>query len=113
MKKLLFLAILLSLLSVSVVKAQSSVEPDPKKQVKDYVRKQMTYPDFGIDQNLQGTVYASFSVNEDGTLKVIEVQSLDGTLKQYVEKKLKEMKVKDPEKTVGQVMDMKFTFNLL
>lgn len=114
MRTKILLPVLFCLLGMSLVHSQTqdNKEPDPKLQVKQLVIKEMTYPEFAVDLGIEGVVFASFSVNEDSTLKVIEVNSANDRLREYVDKKLKEIKV---SQVVGsdEVFNMKFTFELL
>ena len=112
MKTGILTTIMVTLLSISLGMAQNA-DPDPKNQVKQEVSKQVIYPEFAVDLGIEGTVYASFKVGEDGSISVIQVESTDPRLKEYVTKKLAEIKVKDTEETRNEIFNMKFTFELL
>ena len=99
-------------LNLSFSQVKENKNPDPKLQVRQIISKQVTYPEFAIDLGIEGTVYASFLVNEDGTLKVIEVSSANDRLKEYVEKKLKEIKVTAGQEA-NEIYNMKFSFELM
>ncbi len=91
----------------------NSVNPDPKMQVRQAIVSKVIYPEFAVNEGIEGTVYASFSISKDGKIQVIQVESCNEELKIYVSSKLKEIEIEGNEQVADEVYNMKFKFELL
>lgn len=106
--KLFTLAAIIGLITFTSVYAD-----EDKNLVKQTVRQEVDYPEFAIEQNLEGTVWVEFAVDENGKIKVEKINSACIPLKNYVLNKLEGMdafKLVDASKEKYQ---MYFDFHLL
>ena len=113
MKTRILMVVILALMSFNHAFTNNDQNLDPKNQVKQIVAKEVSYPDFAIDLGIEGTVYTSFSINDNGTLMVFEIESTNDRLKDYVTKKLKEIHLEASQDEKSQIYNMKFSFELL
>lgn len=114
MKTRILSFVILSLFCVSFAIGQTGkVNPDPKMQVKQAVASKVVYPEFAVDLGIEGIVYASFNILPDGSIQVVQIESTNKELKDYVSKKLKEIKVNCNEEASTDVYNMKFRFELI
>lgn len=77
-------------------------------QLKDLVK----YPEFAMNENIQGFVLVSFNFDEKGQLHIIAANSNDENLKKYVINKLSEVNLCDWTKNPQNVYNMRFVFML-
>lgn len=91
----------------------NSGNPDPKMQVRQAIVSKVIYPEFAVNEGIEGTVYARFTISKDGLIQVIQVESCNEELKTYVSSKLKEIKIEVNEQVAEEVYNMKFKFELL
>jgi hypothetical protein len=103
----------LSLLVVAFLSLNVAFAAKPPANVKAEVVKEVGYPDFAIEEELEGDVYVSFTVKEDGKINVVEAHSTSTELKDYVTDKLETVKVDIFKTEANEKYNMKFTFNLL
>ena len=98
-----------SLILLTVISAGSTKAGNPK-DINKILKKEISYPEFAREQKLEGVVLVSFSLNSDGTIKVIMTNESDATLKDYVISKLKKLKMLPAKSDAGKTYDVKFEF---
>lgn len=80
----------------------------PGEEMQKVIRKGISYPQFAKESQLQGLVIVKFEVNEQGYVRVDEMNASHSELAQYVQSQLESMRL-DPRKTSGTHF-AKFTF---
>lgn len=106
--KLFTLAAIFGLLSFTSVMAE-----EDKTMVKQAVKQEVSYPQFAIDQELEGTVWVEFTVDENGKIKVLQINSVCVPLKNYVLEKLEGMDAFELVSGNKDKYQMKFDFHLM
>lgn len=106
--KLFTLAAILGLMSITSVMAG-----EDKTMVKQAVKQEIQYPDFAIEQDLQGTVWVEFTVDENGKIKVEQINSMCVPLKNYVLNKLEGMDAFELVSGSKEKYQMRFDFHLM
>ena len=79
------------------------------EKLKKQINRHMFYPIFA-QQEMHGTVEVSFMINEEGTVKVLNIQSTNPDLVDYVLKKLKKIKLAEDDESVGKTIKYRFVF---
>jgi outer membrane biosynthesis protein TonB len=85
---------------------------EPEVAVKKMINDQITYPDFAVKSLIEGKVYVTFSIDQDGKITVKESNSLNEELRKYVVEKMDDLKVTPGKDYDGKTYSMKFTFEL-
>lgn len=86
----------------------SIITPD----VMSYVSKKVTYPASAKSEKSEGIVLVQFSVNEGGRIELLQINSNNQSLMEYVTKRLTEIII--PSNMIQpQIYSMKFNFRLL
>lgn len=86
---------------------------DPETTLRETVRAHIEFPEFTIEQLIEGDVYAEFTVKEDGSIDVLNCFSTQGELQTYVYKELSTIVVNPDPSLIGGTYTMKFEFKLL
>lgn len=81
--------------------------------VKKAIYKELTYPEYAEQKNMEGQVYLRITVDEDNMLKVIGMNATSPYLGGYVKHKLKSTQIKNPGTKPGQVYIMKVDFEMI
>ena len=76
------------------------------------IQKEITYPEFAKENNEQGFVLVSFTVDNEGKIVVKQVNSDNPVLRSYVVKKIEELTVECDDETCKDYT-MKFEFRLI
>lgn len=88
--------------------AHSIITPD----VLSFVSEKVTYPENAKIEKAEGMVLVQFSVNNNGQLQILQMNSSNPLLAEYVREKLAEIVV--PTNMIQpQIYSMKFNFRLL
>jgi len=103
--KTLILTTALLILLISNMSA-NTIEPEG---IKDLIKKEISYPEFALQQKIEGTVLVSFLVSEEGLINVELANASNEDLKNYVIGKLKSLIIKDAD---DNKYNMKFEFKL-
>mgnify|MGYP000853102379 CR=1 FL=1 len=108
---------LLSVLSTGTVNANN---PDPEKKVSSYtqmmideVRALVAFPQFAREMGLEGFVLVSFDYDALGRLHVLEANSNNVELKNYVITQLTQLDLCSHARKSGKVYNMRFDFRLI
>ena len=62
------------------------------------------------NKNLEGTVEVSFKINTDGEVDILNIQSTNPELIDYVVRKLKQIQLEDKNEIVGKTIHYRFVF---
>jgi len=104
MKTTILISALCILLSTHL--SAKTIEPEG---IKDLIKKEISYPDFALKEKIEGTVLVSFSVSEEGLVKIDLANASNEDLKNYVIGKLKSIIVKNAD---DEKYNMKFEFKI-
>jgi hypothetical protein len=99
--------------SVLYAKDRSKNEKSKEVNVKKTISHEISYPAFASEQNIEGDVYVSFNIDQDGKVNILRTNSAIPELKDYVEGKLRKKEFETNNNEVGKTYIMKFTFKLL
>jgi hypothetical protein len=77
------------------------------------IQKQMGYPQWPINERLEGLVMVSFVFDSNGQLTVSAINSSNHELAKYVTKKLSQVHFNNCAVDVGKEYNLKFVFRLL
>ncbi len=84
-----------------------------KKEIKKQVKRNLSYPQFAIDDKFECCVSLSIIVNDDGSLDVDCANCVSQEMKEYVTKTIESIKTKDFEQYAGQTMLLRVKFDLI
>lgn len=83
-----------------------------KMEAREDISLRIDYPEFAIEQDMEGTVYVRLELLENGQVNVIKANSPSNELLRYVVDNLETMHF-DPEVyATGEPFNMKFSFVL-
>lgn len=77
------------------------------------INKNIKYPEQARIEKIEGFVLVSFTVSNDGTLIITGMNSSNSLLKNYVEEKLKEIRMNHFDSSAERTFNVKFNFQLL
>lgn len=83
-----------------------------KKEVISKVKKEMTYPEFAINEKIEGDVWVAFRVDDEGNFQVYQANSANQELKELVIKKLEKITPPEIGAAKNELYQMKFSFKL-
>ena len=88
--KLFALTVGILLLAFSATEAKN---PDVKSEncYSKYLEKEMSYPEYAMEQKIEGTVKVLVELDENKELKIAEIWGSDDGLVKYVERRVKKM----------------------
>jgi len=112
------IATIMLMLGLFVASTAFANEPVPakdyvKKEIKQAVKKRLSYPQFAIDNKTECYVYVSITVNENGRLEVDCANCECTKLKDYVVKTIEKIKADDMADYAGQNILLKIKFDLI
>ncbi|HNW99627.1 MAG TPA: energy transducer TonB [Bacteroidales bacterium] len=107
--------IIISLISLMIISATGSFANttatiDSPSKVEKLLKKTITFPEFAKQEKIEGVVLVSFTVNNDGTLKINLTNESSETLKKYVIEKIKSIKLLPGNREQGKTYNVKFEF---
>ena len=106
MKKIALL-ILISFLVIPTISRAKKWEAG----ISDRIQSEMQYPDFALQQNIEGYVLVSFLLNQEGNIEIQQMNASDLSLGDYVISKLSKIHF-DKREVSGEVFHMKFRFTI-
>jgi hypothetical protein len=77
------------------------------------ISEKLTYPEFAQDDMRKDVVAISFTYTEDGYMKILDLNSSDEKLNQYIISKLESIRLTNGSVTIGKEYFMRFEFKLL
>lgn len=125
MKKLVLLNFLIFLIAIGItIPAFSQAQPDFLRKVEvmpefpggddaldEFIRNNVKYPDEGIANKIEGTVYVTFIVETDGTITQIEaLKGIGKAFEKEAERVVKKMPKWNPGQNEGE--NVRVLFNL-
>jgi TonB family protein len=113
MKKGILLIATAILMSVNFAFANTTSDEEKESNVKKAIKQEVVYPEFAIEEKLEGEVLVSFTVNKDGKIDVLRTNSVYKELEGYVIEKMKTMTVNADDAEIGKTYNMKISFKLL
>jgi hypothetical protein len=78
----------------------------------DQISRLVTYPSFAREKNLEGIVRLSYFINEKNQLEVVEIESPNAELKDYVYQQIHGKTVASPGNNPDTIKYMKLNFQL-
>lgn len=114
--KTLKLVITVSLLTlVLVVNRFAGTSQAAKNELSVYkqIESQMSYPEFGKGDHVIGKVIVEFRCDENGKVKILNMNYSNSRLKNYVSEKLAKMTIQLPLDNTEDIYRVVFTFNLI
>lgn len=116
MKRYLALLSIFSIMTLSAFsfpsmldKGNGSELPVANTELRKKIDKHVIFPVFQ-QQNMQGTVDVSFQIDNDGNLKIIQINSSNPELIDYVVSKLKKIHLDKEDSSIGQTIKYRFVF---
>ncbi len=114
MKTRILSIILVSLISMNFAFAGGEIETVSKADVKQAVKIEIGYPDFAIEDRIEGNVLVSFTVGDNGKIILNQINSPDIELKNYVAEKLQRMQLEETKQyNENDIYTIKFSFILM
>jgi hypothetical protein len=88
---------------------------DPKETsaLKQFMTKNVPYPAFAKENYQEGYVVIAFNVENDGKITIKDINGSTPEFKEYVENKLKELIMEDPQMYQGELHYYRFDFKLI
>jgi len=86
-----------------------------KKQrtnVVNEVKLSIEYPEFAAEQLIEGTVYVSFKIDDEGRINIEKIHSAEPSLQNYVEDELSNLKI-NQNLEIDIPYETKFSFKLM
>lgn len=77
--------------------------------LKRMIDKHMVFPVFQPEE-MHGTVEISFKIDDEGKVKILNVQSSNPDLVDYVVKKLKKIQLDKQDENIGKTVKYRFVF---
>jgi TonB family protein len=114
MKKAILMTALFTLVGFSVLHAKdrNKAEESKESMVKETILHKISYPAFASEQNIEGDVYVSLTIDKDGKVNILRTNSAIPELKDCVVEQLQKMKFETENIEDGKVFNFKFTFKL-
>ncbi|MBT3303543.1 MAG: hypothetical protein HOD63_11220 [Bacteroidetes bacterium] len=113
MKKSILVILICTLVSINFAFAVNDTEESKESSVKQAIKLEIDYPEFAIENKIEGEVLVSFEVNKDGKIDVLRTNSVYKELEGYVIEKMKSITVHADDAEIGKVYNMKISFKLL
>ncbi|NOX85499.1 MAG: hypothetical protein GXO86_05980 [Chlorobi bacterium] len=83
------------------------------RSVAKYLKKNLTYPEFAIEEKSECCVFVSLVIKDDGTFDVNGSNSIDKRMKEFVIKEIESLQKEEFSQYAGQRVLLKITFDLL
>lgn len=94
----------------------SFASASPRKSTSDLktvIKNSVTYPSFAKENQMSGFVVVSFSLDNTGKITINEINTNSTYFQLYVENKLNEIRIENPETYTGKTYYYRFDFELL
>lgn len=113
MKTIKIIAIFTILIAISITSYSNEKSIDKKDNLYQKISKEITYPSSAIEMQKQGVVFVEFLIDNDGKIKIEQMNYEDVTLGDYVREKLTSIIVDTNNNNIDKLHAMKFEFKLL
>lgn len=84
-----------------------------KNNLKKVLAKEVSYPQFAIETEKEGTVYVKFTVDTEGKIVIDQINYEDVTFGDYVKERLSKIIIDTNDPEIGSTHAVKFDFKLL
>jgi len=113
MKKII-LTISAAVLLIGSTFATNGGEPkNANKVIQSKISKMIPYPDFALEENLEVSVFAIVSLNENGDITVERISSANQDMKNYVVSELGKIQLEDENVVAGKQYKLRVDFRAL
>jgi hypothetical protein len=106
-----------TILTVMIFAAQISFagihDPKAVTALKKVMEKEVPYPAFAKENLQTGFAVISFDVDNDGKILLKQINASTPEFKEYVEEKLKDITLENPEQYQGETQYYRFDFKLI
>lgn len=109
----LMVAITLGLTTAVSAKKLPAVAAKLPADFKQEITKHLDYPDFAKDDMLEGEVWMRITLDENSTVKIVDLSSTEPSLGKYVKNELSNLKIENTSFQAGNVYFMKVKFDLI
>jgi hypothetical protein len=92
--------------------ATSIFAKSPQSDLQQTIKSHIAYPENFIKEQIEGSVFVEFTVNENGKIEVLNSNSISGDLMVYVVDELSSITVLWDPVLAGQKFTMRFDFKL-
>ncbi len=87
--------------------------PKESNDLKKFMEKHVGYPEFAKENSLSGFVVISFEVTKEGRIDLKAINASTPDFKDYVENKLKNLTIDNPQKYQGKTNYYRFDFHII
>ena len=114
MKTKIFSLLLISFFAFSAVFAEEdeNATSSQNKAVGTYIVNHIAYPDFAIENEIEAEIRVSFTINEDGQVKVLQSNCVNKELHEYFLEKLNGLVISSEIAEQSKVYYLKYTYKL-
>jgi len=94
----------------------SFASASPRKSTSDLktvIKNSVTYPEFAKENQMSGFVVVAFSLDNSGKITINEINTNSIYFQLYVENKLNEIRIENPEMYIGKTYYYRFDFELM
>ncbi len=105
----LLLTMAVGLLSFSIP-AKAGTTGNLERLVEKRLEQAVVFPEFAAENQLEGAVFVSFSLSEDGKIEVNKLEATNQELGQYVSQKLASIDLGSVRLSDEHVFNYRFTF---
>lgn len=109
----LLVAVTLGLTTAVSAKKLPTVAAKLPADFKAEVAKQIEYPDFAKDNNIEGEVWMKVTLDENSVVRIVDLSATNQDLGKHVRKELANKKIEDTSFKSGDVYFMKVKFDLV
>ncbi len=81
--------------------------------LKKEIRKSVSYPEFAMNEKLQGMVMVKYEVTDDGTITVMEMNASHAELAEYVREQMEKIVLTDTSATGIHYAKFNFRFQMI
>lgn len=85
---------------------------DPQSSLSQVIKNKISFPSIALEKQIEGVVFAEFTVTADGKIEVVNCTSLQGELQTYVFQTLSEIIIVPDAELTGKIFLMRFDFKL-
>jgi hypothetical protein len=117
MKKITLPLFFVALIGIGTLLSHTSfaIKPEPTKssntqQLNKIIKESVKYPDFKMTKEEKGDITITFSLTDDGKVKVEKIIAGSQRLEDYVKKQLSDVIAKDVIHSYNQLYKVKFRF---
>ena len=83
------------------------------RSAKEVIKETVVYPQFAIEQGLEGTVWMRLQIDQNGRVEVVKANSTNNDLLRYAVDKVENLNLAEGQYEAGQPFNLKFDFVLL